>query len=152
MCWYKYGVFFTEGFAYFNETMLHHVLSTCPPISWLSRKRVWVLNWPAWRSDLSPTEDICCIMKWKRRFSWNPVGEEWETFGKLQGRFPQFPISVVKRSEKRCPWTSFFLSLPGINKKGNLLFYTFHSHKNTLPDEPNQLSWKFLVLYTIQYS
>ncbi len=38
--------------------------------AWLCSRRVWVLNWPAWSADISPIENIWCIIKWKTCQRW----------------------------------------------------------------------------------
>ncbi len=47
--------------------------------AWLHSRRVWVLNWPACSSDLSPLENIWCIIKWKIRQRRPQTLQELET-------------------------------------------------------------------------
>ena len=57
-------IFSREGLAYFSKTALNHRNHR------LHSKRVWVLDWPACSTDLSPTENIWYKMKrktWQRR-------------------------------------------------------------------------------------
>ena len=51
-------VFFEDVRAQFSETR-----PACVKSMWLRSKRVQVLDWPICSPDMSPIENVCCIMK-----------------------------------------------------------------------------------------
>ncbi len=85
--------------------------------SWLRRKRVRVLDWPACSTDLSPIENVWCILKRKMRQR-RPrtvaqlktcLQEEWdkitpETLNHLVSSVPKRLLSVVKRNGNITEW------------------------------------------------
>ncbi len=85
--------------------------------SWLRRKRVRVLDWPACSPDLSPIENVWCILKRKMRQR-RPrtvahlktcLQEEWdkitpETLHHLVSSVPKRLLSVVKRNGNITKW------------------------------------------------
>lgn len=62
-CQVDHIFFFKEGLVYFSKTMPNHILLILEEHG--SVVRVWVLNWPACSADLSPIENVWCIMKHK---------------------------------------------------------------------------------------
>ncbi len=85
--------------------------------AWLCSRRVRVLNWPACSLDISPTENICRIIKWKIRQSWPQtlqqletyIRQEWEQIPtpKLQKLITSMPRrlqTVLKRRGDATPW------------------------------------------------
>ncbi len=55
-------VYFKEGLVYFSRTMQNQILQLFTT-AWLRSRRVRMLNWPACNPDLSPIENIWCIIK-----------------------------------------------------------------------------------------
>ena len=57
------SIHFRKGLEYFSKTLLKCSINKCRDTAsitaaWLSTRRVWVLNWSACSSDLSPVENI----------------------------------------------------------------------------------------------
>ena len=61
------NVFFRGIPAYFSKTIPRHILRVSE--QWGFIVEVCVLDWPACSPDLSPTENVWCIMKQKSRIS-----------------------------------------------------------------------------------
>ncbi len=79
--------------------------------------RVRVLNWPNWSPDLSPTENICCIIKRKIHQRWPRSLQQLETY--IRQEWDQIPTpnlqklitsmsrrlqTVLKRRGDATPW------------------------------------------------
>ncbi|XDV36000.1 hypothetical protein PO909_005854 [Leuciscus waleckii] len=85
--------------------------------SWLRRKRIRVLDWPAYSPDLSPIENVWLILKRKMRqrrprtvaHLKNCLQQEWdkitpETLHHLVSSVPKRLLSVVKRNGNITKW------------------------------------------------
>ncbi len=85
--------------------------------AWLSIRRVWVLNWPACSPDLSPIENIWCIIKRKIRQRRPQTLQQLETYirqewdqiptpklQKLITSMPRHLQTVLKRRGDATPW------------------------------------------------
>ncbi len=63
--------------------------------AWLRSRRVRALNWPACSPDLSPIENICCIIKQKVCQRWPRTLQQLETY--IRQEWDQIPTSILQK-------------------------------------------------------
>ncbi len=74
--------------------------------AWLCSRRVRVLNWPAYSPDLSPIENIWCIIKRKIRQRWPQTLQQLETY--IRQEWGQIPTPKLQKHITSMPknWVS----------------------------------------------
>ncbi len=110
ICCLQEDIFSRDVHCIFQQDNANHILAHITK-SWLRRKRVRVLDWPACSPDLSPIENVWRILKRKMRTTKTHtvahlktcLQEEWdkitpETLHHLVSSVPKRLLSVVKRN------------------------------------------------------